>query len=452
MRILLSVVLTAAFTTPRSLAAVMEKRITYAEASAIAASNIAPALAATPTGAYASDDPNDSYYDLFQEETPEAVRTRVGLGPLGADILGPQNIPMEEQYPDLLAPPSTDAGTVLNSKWSFSQSHNRLQSGGWARQQTETDMPIATTMAGVNMRLTAGSIREMHWHTAAEWSYMLAGSARITAINADGRNYIQDIYPGDLWYFPAGIPHSIQALNDTNPEGCEFLLVFDNGAFSEDSTFMLSDWLAHTPKEVLAKNFHTDISMFNHIPENALYIFPAPVPPSIEVDCELADGPTGTTPSPYAFHLSQIPGTPLEGGSVKVVDSRTFTVSTTISAAEVTVNAGGLRELHWHPTQPEWTFFIEGEARITSFASSASARTFTYQAGDIAYIPPSYGHYVENIGNSTLKFLEIFNSPYYQDISLTQWLALTPPEMVSAHLQLPIDFVMSLNKTKAVVV
>jgi len=144
--------------------------------------------------------------------------------------------------------------------------------------------------------------------------------------------------------------------------------------------------------------------------------------------------------------------TPLEGGSVKVVDSRTFPIATTISAAEVTVNPGGLRELHWHPTQPEWTFFLEGEARITSFASSAAARTFTYQAGDIAYIPPSYGHYVENIGNSTMKFLEIFNSALYEDISLTQWLALTPPELVSAHLQLPIDFVMSLNKTKAVVV
>ncbi|KZO97370.1 oxalate decarboxylase oxdD [Calocera viscosa TUFC12733] len=316
---------------------------------------------------------------------------------------------------------------------------------------TVTDMPIATTMAGVDMRLTAGSIRELHWHTAAEWSYMLAGSARITAVNADGQNYIQDIYPGDLWYFPAGVPHSIQGLNDT-ADGCEFLLVFDNGSFNEDSTFMVTDWLSHVPKEVLAKNFHADVSIFDHIPENALYIFPGPVPPSIEVDCELADGALGTTPTPFSYPLSTIAGTPLENGSVKVVDSRSFPISTTISAAEVTVNPGGLRELHWHPTQPEWTFFIEGEARITSFASSAAARTFTYQAGDIAYIPPSYGHYVENLGSGTLKFLEIFNSALYQDISLTQWLALTPPELVSAHLNLPIDFVMSLNKTKAVVV
>lgn len=35
----------------------------------------------------------------------------------------------------------------------------------------------------------------------------------------------------------SGIPHSIQAFED----GAEFLLVFDDGAFSEDATFLLTD-------------------------------------------------------------------------------------------------------------------------------------------------------------------------------------------------------------------
>jgi len=80
---------------------------------------------------------------------------------------------------------------------------------------------------------------------------------------------------GDLWYFPAGNPHSIQA-KDTSPEGAEFLLIFDNGLFSEDSTFSLTDWLAHVPKSVIAKNFGlpNDLEKFNHIPAKELYIFP----------------------------------------------------------------------------------------------------------------------------------------------------------------------------------
>jgi len=78
-----------------------------------------------------------------------------------------------------------------------------------------------------------------------------------------------------LWYFPAGDPHSIQA-KDTLPEGAEFLLVFDDGAFDENETFLLTDWFAHIPKEVLAKNFGTypDTTPFDHIPEEQLYIFP----------------------------------------------------------------------------------------------------------------------------------------------------------------------------------
>ena len=42
--------------------------------------------------------------------------------------------------------------------------------------------------------------------------------------------------PGDLWYFPPGVPHVLPATDDL-AEGAEFLLVFDDGNFSEDSTF-----------------------------------------------------------------------------------------------------------------------------------------------------------------------------------------------------------------------
>ncbi|KZO97303.1 putative oxalate decarboxylase/oxidase [Calocera viscosa TUFC12733] len=410
------------------------------------ASTTSTAAAATPTVPYASDDPNDSFYEQFNEPgaIPEPQR-----GSTGGNILGPDNRPLDMQNPDTLAPPSTDAGDIANSKWPFTLSHNRLQTGGWARQQNVHDMPIATALAGVNMRLEAGAYRELHWHTAAEWSYVIAGSCRISSVDQLGRNYLADVYPGDLWYFPAGIPHSLQGLNDT-ADGCEFLLVFDNGEFSEDDTFLLTDWLAHVPKEVIAKNFQLDISLFDHIPGRELYIFPGNVPPPLAQDT--VSDPNGQVPEPFSFPFSQVTVTPLQGGSVKIADSRTFQIATTIIVAEVIVDPGAMRELHWHPTMPEWSYFLEGEARLTSFAASATARTFNYQAGDIAYIPPAYGHYIENIGNTTVKYLEIFNTDIYQDISLTQWLALTPPEVVQAHLQLPLDVIQSFNKSKVTVI
>ncbi|CCM03875.1 uncharacterized protein FIBRA_06026 [Fibroporia radiculosa] len=168
--------------------------------------------------------------------------------------------------------------------------------------------------------------------------------------------------------------------------------------------------------------------------------------------------------------MSNMSTTPLAGGSVKIVDSRTFPAATAIAVAEVTVEPGGMRELHWHPTEDEWTYFLSGTARVTEFASSSTAQTFDFQAGDVGFVPATYGHYVENTGNDTLKFLEIFNTgaskrdlsvrtlddllytDIFQDVSLAQWLALIPPQLVQAHLQISNETIAGFNKTKQVVV
>jgi oxalate decarboxylase len=182
----------------------------------------------------------------------------------GATVLGPRNVALERQNPDLLVAPRTDHGTVPNLKFSFAAAHNRVLSGGWAREVTVRELPVSETLAGVNMRLKPGGIREMHWHKEAEWAYMLAGRARITAVDQDGRNFIDDVGEGDVWYFPARIPHSIQGLE----EGCEFLLVFDDGHFSENATFLLCEWFERTPRDVLAKNLGVDDAAFANLPRD----------------------------------------------------------------------------------------------------------------------------------------------------------------------------------------
>ncbi|KAJ8495933.1 hypothetical protein ONZ51_g1374 [Trametes cubensis] len=424
-----------------------------AHSGSTAPSSTSSAPPASETVPFASDDPNGPLWSEDSTSDPEAIRDT-----LGATVIGPQNIPIALQNPDLLAPPTTDEGSVQNAKWPFALSHNRLQTGGWARQQNVDVMPIAQSMAGVNMRLEPGAVRELHWHKTAEWSYVIKGSVQVTSINSDGQNYLGTASAGDLWYFPPGVPHSLQATDD-DPDGTEFLLVFNDGAFSEDSTFLLTDWLAHVPKEVLAKNFKTNISAFDHIPSRQLYIFPAgtythvnacAAPPAD--NAKAVSDPQGEVPSPFVYHLSQVKATQLDGGSVKVVDSTTFPVSQAIAVAEVTVEPGAMRELHWHPTQDEWTYYLEGDGRVTLFAAQSNARTFNYNAGDVGFVPASFGHYVENIGNTTLRYLEIFATDRYQDISLNQWLALTPPDLVKAHLDLDDDTIAHLSKTKYTVV
>ncbi|EMD33534.1 hypothetical protein CERSUDRAFT_56759 [Gelatoporia subvermispora B] len=400
----------------------------------------------SPTVPYASDDPNVELWGLDSDITPEAIR-----GPFGANIIGPHNIPIALENPSLLAPPTTDHGNVPNAKWPFALSHNRLQTGGWARQQNGENLllliPAASGIAGVDMRLRAGAIRELHWHKTAEWAYVLKGTTQVTTVTDDGQNYVANVNAGDLWYFPAGQPHSLQATDD-DPEGTEFLLVFDSGSFDEGSTFLLTDWMAHIPKETVAKNFHTSQSAFDHIPSEELYIFPSTPPPQ---DGALPSDPQGPPPNPFTYAFSQVNPTQLAGGTIKIADSRSFHVSKTIAVAEVTVEPGAMREIHWHPTADEWTYIIEGTARMTLFAAQSNARTFDYQAGDIAYIPSPYGHYIENTGNSTLRVLEILKTDVFQDVSLNQWLALTPAHLVKAHLDLSDDTITHLSKVKPIV-
>jgi oxalate decarboxylase len=372
---------------------------------------------------------------------PEPIR-----GKDGASDPGPRNVVRDRQNPDMLRPPETDRGTIPNLRFSFSDAPMRLEEGGWTREVTARELPAATTLAGVNMRLKPGGVRELHWHKQAEWSYMLDGRARITAVDPEGRNFVDDVDVGDLWYFPAGIPHSIQGLE----KGCEFLLVFDDGAFSENSTFLISEWFAHTPRDVLAKNFGVQESDFDNLPRSERYIFQSRIPGPSQDDRVAA--PNGPVPLRFSHRLLSQDPVRSPGGTVRMADSSNFPAAKTIAAALVEIEPGAMREMHWHPNNDEWQYYIEGDARMTVFAGEAKARTFNYHAGDVGYVPFAMGHYVENIGEGPVRFLEMFKSDRFAGMSLNQWMALTPPELVQDHLHLNRNMMSALHKQKRPVV
>ena len=414
----------------------------------------------------ASTSPSDTAPDAVSRRALIGAGTAAGLG-LAASVAhaqsfkttkqgeangsafnpGPENKALSSLNADSVTPPTTDHGSVPQFWQSFSLSHRRIQEGGWARQVNVTDFPISKEIAAVNMKLNAGGVRELHWHEANEWSLMLTGSARLTALDYEGKPYLKDVKAGDLWYFPEGLPHSIQGLG---PDGCEFLLVFDDGKFSEEDTTLLTDWLIHTPREVVAKNFGVapqSLDPFDNIPPDGRYIFPAPVPPPLAQDMAAATRNGAATKLAFDFAMLDMKPTKQDAsGTIRIVDSSVFEISKTIAMAHVVVKPGAMRELHWHTNAAEWQYYIAGKGRMTVFANKSDARTMNFAAGDVGYVPVTLPHYIENTGNEDLVFLEMFKSPAYSDVSLNNWLAGLPPELVQQHLALDQKIVASFPK------
>jgi oxalate decarboxylase len=379
--------------------------------------------------------------------SPQALKTAAHNAPNEIDP-GPQNLPLAAENPDSEWAPPTDHGTVKPFKSSFALSHKRIESGGWTRQVTARELPMSKDIAGVEMKLTAGGVRELHWHVEAEWAIMLNGNARITAVDQEGRSFVSDVGQGDLWLFPQGVPHSIQGLG---PDGCRFLLVFNDGNFDEFQTFLITDWLSHTPKEVLAKNFNVPASTFDKVPKKELFIFQTGLPGPLQAEQAQGAQGTGTVPKRFDFKASTMQPTKVTpGGEVKIIDSKIFPV-TPISAAIVTLKPGGLRELHWHPNADEWQYYITGKGRMTLFIAGSDARTMDFEEGDVGYVPISNPHYIENTGDSDLVFLEMFKTGEYQDISLAEWMAHTPHLLMDQHLGVGMSMLDSIPKQEMII-
>lgn len=395
------------------------------------------------------------YLDLSTVENPQPIRgsTNSPTDP------GPRNTEIDRQNSDIFAPPGTDSGAVGQAKWPLGLSHNRhgINGAGFARQQNIQQLPIATAMAGVDMRLSPNAYRELHWHKANEWSLILNGTVRISAVNEAGETFIDDLQTGDVWFFPAGIPHSIQAFES----GVEFLLVFDDGSFSEDNTFLVSELFERNPQSVLAKDLRVDTSALDNIPSGELYIFEGtPLNASITDPSQNVTGPAGSIPQSgtYSYHFSQQAPYEVPGGSVKILDPLTFPTASNFAAALFTIKPGAMRELHWHTSSDEWSYFLQGQARLTVFSAPEASQTFDFQAGDVGYVPVPDAHYIENTSPTEdcvsefsfrvpadlaltsivlifIKiYLEVLQAGVYNDISVAQWLGLTPKQVVQDHL------------------
>jgi len=231
----------------------------------------------------------------------------------------------------------------------------RLGPGGITRGASVAEFPVSIGIAGVSMRLQPGGMRELHWHAnAAEWAYVISGTVRTTIIHPDGTAYVDNFSPGDVWYFPKGYGHSIQATGDSE---CHFILIFDNGNFSEDHTFSITDFIASVPKDIVAQNLGITLEEVDLLPKKEAYFALGAVPDESSDFAQPRLLPELTTMHRYPLYAQQpriVPG----GGRQKIVSQREFPISTTITGSILELQPGALREMHWHPNADEWQYYL----------------------------------------------------------------------------------------------
>ena len=318
-------------------------------------------------------------------------------------------------------------------KFALERSTGKVVGGSFGKEATVEQLPISKGIAGVSMRLEPGVMRELHWHaTAAEWAFVLEGQVRTTVIDPLGNSEINDYEPGDVWYFPRGHAHMLQCLGD---KPCHFILIFDNGYFSEFGTFSISDWLGHVPKPLLAKNLRVPESTFASYPTSEVYFARGAQPPVS------AQAPLGGWKKPPVTHkyrmLAEPPHRVFEGGQEWRVDVTNFPISTTVAGVVLDLQPGALRELHWHPTADEWHYVVQGNVQVTLFGSHGRFRMEDLETGDVGYIPQGYGHSIENLGKEPARLLIGFNAGVYATIDLSSWIAGNPRDVLATNFSQP---------------
>jgi oxalate decarboxylase len=322
---------------------------------------------------------------------------------------------------------------VPDYRYRLERAEARVEDGGTARGVSVREMPASTGIAGVSMRLHPGAMRELHWHAnAAEWAYVLVGRCRATLVRPDGTYGAEDFAPGDVWYFPRGYGHAIETLGD---EACHFILVFDDGAFSENATFSITDWIAHAPREAVAASLGVPAADLEGVPDHEVYMAVGPAP--------AAQAPSSIRPAAEGFRYPLGAAEPrrFPGGAIRTVSSLELPISRTMTGVLLDLEPGAVREMHWHPNSDEWQYWVAGSGRMSVFASSGKSSVVELEAGDVAYAPMGYGHAIENTGSDPCRLVVVFNSGIYEEIGLSSWLAANSDQLVATNLGLPPEVV-----------
>jgi oxalate decarboxylase len=372
------------------------------------------------------------------------MSTRAEAGSADGHAAGYDVAPSTDHVP-LIARRTGDPVTFTAS---LDKSAIKATSGGWARDLTTKGLPIATDIAGAHLYLNPGGVREMHWHNSAEWAYILAGHCQVTVVDPEGDTEVANYAPGDLWYFPKGHAHAIQALG---VEPCHAILAFDDGLYGEHGTFGLSDWMSRLEPGLVSQSLGLPNDITSKIPTAEVYIKQGDVIPR---DSEKARTlQILDQKRTHRFRLmDHSPRVASSGGTIHVASAREYPISTTITGVITKLKPGAVHAPHWHPNANEWHYLAKGRTRVTLFAPDKRLAAAELSVGDCAYIPRGCGHSIQSIGSEDCEIVGVHDSSVYREALLSDWIAKVPRQLLANNLGLPETVFANLSQRRSSIV
>jgi oxalate decarboxylase len=130
------------------------------------------------------------------------------------------------------------------------------------------------------------------------------------------------------------------------------------------------------------------------------------------------------------------------GGWAKEATVHQFPISKGIAGVHMFLDPGASRELHWHAIAAEWAFVISGQCQTVVLDPSGQSEINNYRPGDLWYFPKGHGHAIQTIGDKPCHFILSFDNGAFSEhgtFSITDWVNLTPKEMLAMDFGIPKD-------------
>ena len=350
-------------------------------------------------------------------QSRRSVVGRLGLGGLAAGLLSTAPLDQvraqawSEPTPDASSAPPTEAVPPLEGvtgglppfAYPLENSAPVVYEAGTLRWATSKQFARLQGVSMASLRLAVNGLRELHWHlNSNELNVCLAGQGRIGIFAPDGTSETIEIVPGSITFIPNGYTHYIQ---NTSSDELHVVIAFTN---ERPETTDFSQALPVLPTPLLAQTFGVTASAFPFLAtrgDRALVAMTV-AGEGVESATPVADGP-----SAYSVNAGDLSVVAFDGGTVQPLTNQQIPALDGITVFPLTAVPHGLREPHWHPNAAELNYCVSGRAQIGIVAPDGNVQTFAVNAGDIAYVPQNWFHYIANTGDEPLEFLIFFVTP-----------------------------------------